>query len=68
MPRYIEALNFRGRRAWHTTLTETDLHEAVVNPGGRLAATIDANEIKTYRIDDMMIFEDGFETGDTSQW
>ncbi len=44
----IEANGFLVQRAWHTSLTETDLEEVDVHTGGRVAATIDAREIKTY--------------------
>ena len=57
--------------AWHTSLIESDIAPAPV-VAGIVSATINANEIKTFRFEDglepRLIFADSFESGDPSAW
>ena len=67
----IDASAVSADGAWHTSLIETDVVPVPV-AAGVISASINANEIKTYRFADGLesglIFADAFESGDPSAW
>jgi len=63
----LDVSSLTARRAWKTSLIETDQSEVSLS-GGFLSDTIGANEIKTYRMINQFVFSGDFDEGLTFEW
>lgn len=63
----LDVSSLTARRAWTTSLIETDQSEVSLS-GGFLSDTVGANEIKTYRIVNQIIFSGDFDQGFADGW
>jgi alpha-mannosidase len=64
----IDASPMGAVSAWHTNLVESDIGPVSVDQGV-VSASVNANEITTYRLGARdAIFMDAFEGGDTARW
>ncbi len=54
-------------KAWRSSLIETDTGVAPT-AGGVVQATVDANEIQTFRLGDYLVFRSNLDHGDLTEW
>lgn len=63
----IDASGMTVARAWETSLIETD-RAAIPVQNGRIATSIEANELRTYRVVPRTIFVASFDAGNVGGW